>query len=446
MLTRLLSSLTKKIRPDADLKEIIRGGGISLVYRLAAMLGMYLFAIVVNHMLGVESWGIFSLSLTVIMFGGILGTFGLDTTMVKITASLRANERTEYIGGYYRKSLSIMLLAASAVTVAGWFLSPIVAERVFSKPHLAEYFQVAVFGILPVSFTNMNAACLRGWKKISYFALLTRGSRNTLPLLTFPAALLFGASPMTAVAAYVAAAWLNGILSAVLLLRTIPVFPMKADPESEHNLFALTLPLLFGQQLFYFKEHIDTIMLGIFVDEAILGIYDIALRLAVLGHVFIMAVDSIAAPKMAEEYGRRDMEGLQRIVAHATRLVFYLSAPLLLVIFLFPGLLLSLFGSEFQAGIDALRILLVARLIMAATGSVAHLLQMTGLQVWFQNITITALITGVILNYLLIPVYGINGTAISTFTVNTVFALTGLFVIKLKYNINTSIFYFKHPS
>jgi O-antigen/teichoic acid export membrane protein len=76
--------------------------------------------------------------------------------------------------------------------------------------------------------------------------------------------------------------------------------------------------------------------------------------------------------------------------------------------------LLGLFGPEFVAGYPALVVLVVGQVVNAATGSVGVILGMTGhAGRLFVNAGLTAVLT-VVLNVLLIPQFGIVGSALAT--------------------------------
>ena len=59
-------------------------------------------------------------------------------------------------------------------------------------------------------------------------------------------------------------------------------------------------------------------------------------------------------------------------------------------------------------------VLSFARLVSALTGPAGTLLQMTGRQMIFMKVLFMGAIINIVANYLLIPIYGILGAAIST--------------------------------
>ncbi len=184
----------------------------------------------------------------------------------------------------------------------------------------------------------------------------------------------------------------------------------------------------------------DTIMLGMFRTEKEVGIYNVALKLAALTSITLFAINTIAAPKFAEFWGRRDIKGLGRVAQQSTKLIFWTSFPILLSFWLFPSYILSVFGSEFKAGVIALMILTFGQFVNAISGSVGYILQMTEKQKIFQNIILIATVINIILNAILIPKFGINGAAFASMVSLVFWNLTSVFYIINKYKINTTCF------
>ena len=144
------------------------------------------------------------------------------------------------------------------------------------------------------------------------------------------------------------------------------------------------------------------------------GIYNIALKLSMLAYLGLMAVNSIAAPKFSEIHSSGNMEALKRIVQQSTKIIFWITLPIVIVFLSVPEFVLSIFGEDFKLAALALIILSISKMFSAISGSVGTFLQMVGKQNVFQNILIFAALVNIILNYLLIPEHGIDGAAFAS--------------------------------
>ena len=212
----------------------------------------------------------------------------------------------------------------------------------------------------------------------------------------------------------------------------MPLFQKK----KEISVFVkVAISLLMAGSMLYFKGWLDTLMIGAFLSEIDVGVYNIALKLSNLIALPLTAINIIVAPKFAEHFENKDQ--LQNIVTISTRLIFYTTLPIFLVIIIFGNFILSIFGSNFEQGYMALIIISCGALVNALSGSVGYFLQMTGKQVFYQNITIITSVFIFVLNMLLIPWLGIIGAAITSLLSQVIWNATMVFYIKCKVNLIT---------
>jgi O-antigen/teichoic acid export membrane protein len=179
---------------------------------------------------------------------------------------------------------------------------------------------------------------------------------------------------------------------------------------------------------------IDTpnVSLGLTTNSSEVGIYHTAFKLSMFAAVALMSINSIASPKFAEMYASKNKEGLKKIVHQSTKMIFWVTLPLVVIFFSIPDFLLGLFGEEFKVGMFAFILLSCGKMISAFSGSVGNILQMTGNQNILARILFLGAIINVLLNLILIPKYGINGAAIAS-TISTVFwNITMVFAVKKK--------------
>jgi len=198
--------------------------------------------------------------------------------------------------------------------------------------------------------------------------------------------------------------------------------------------------MLLTSSMFLVMHWTDMIMLGMFRAESEVGVYSVVLKMATLASIPLFAINSIAAPKFAEFYRQRDMEGLGRFVRQSTKIVFWASFPFLLAYALFPLPILGVFGEGFGAGALALLLLAAGQFTYAISGSAGHLLNMTGRQNILQNIMFFATGINILLNIILIPDYGINGAALASLISMAFLNLASAAYIKRHFNIVTLYF------
>jgi O-antigen/teichoic acid export membrane protein len=284
----------------------------------------------------------------------------------------------------------------------------------------------------------LHSASLRGLKKIKEYSILQDVATSVLSMILLCLSIIFIRDEHAPLLAYV-------ISLIIVCAYSLKLWFKHADIKSYahgsrvkfKNMLNVSLPMLLSSSSFLVLEWTDTIMLGMYRTAEEVGVYSVAMKVAILTFIMLYAINSIAAPKFAEIYGKGDKKDFELIVKQSTKLIFWSSLPIILSIFLFPSFILGIFGQQFTIGVHALLILTFGQFIRAISGSVGYILQMTGRQRIFQNILISGAVINIGLNALLIPRYGINGAAIAS-TISTIFwNLTSVLFIKFHLNITT---------
>ncbi|GAB4390506.1 MAG: oligosaccharide flippase family protein [Thermodesulfovibrionales bacterium] len=443
----LLSSL--RLRPDSlslegagtHLRELLRGGSAAFVLRVAGMAAGYAFTLMVTRAFGAYAMGVFALSATVLSVLAMVGKAGLDTALLRFVADYSSQGRRDLAGDAYLKSLSFMVPWCLFLTAALFFLSPYLSAHVFKKAYMASYFRIASLAVLPAALVALNSQCLRGLKKVAEFAFLQNVAVFLVAALVLFPLLLFSRGAGAPVAAYVAATAVVAALSFLMwrnsgsLGRAVRGGGMRLS-----EILGVSFPMFFASSMYLVMHWTDILMLGAMRPESEVGVYNVAVKVATVTSITLFAVNSIAAPKFAESYGKGDTEGLRGTVAASTGLIFWTSLPILIVLVAFPSFVMGIFGDEFRAGRGALLLLVGGQFVNAISGSVGFLLNMTGRQRALQNILLAAAVINIGLNALLIPSYGMNGAALASMVSMAFWNLAAVAYIKARYDILTLYF------
>jgi O-antigen/teichoic acid export membrane protein len=141
-------------------------------------------------------------------------------------------------------------------------------------------------------------------------------------------------------------------------------------------------------------------------------VYTAATRFLVVGQLGIQAVQMTVSPQFGRLFARRDLDGARRVYRTATMWTMTFAWPLYIVTGAAVGLVIPVFGADYDAGANVTIILSAAMLVATACGGVDAVLLMSG-RSWLSlgNAVIT-LAVNVGLDLLLIPKYGILGAAI----------------------------------
>ena len=185
----------------------------------------------------------------------------------------------------------------------------------------------------------------------------------------------------------------------------------------------------------------DTIMIGIFLDTTKAGVYATASRLATLVGFGLVAINSIVAPMIASLYAQKRTGDLQRMISVASLGSTAFALPVSLVLFLWGDVALALFGDEFVIGVPALTILIVGQFANSFAGPVGVLMSMTGHEVMGAKVLSCFAILNIVLNFLFIPRWGIQGAAVATTVTIIGFNLVYMTYAWRRIGIKTTLFF-----
>lgn len=403
----------RKKDEQKDTFFMLKKSGIALTVKGGGMITQYLFIFTVAHLLGPGMLGTFTLSFTVMQLVSILALLGLDNLLIRKVAAAKASNDLIALKSAYQTALKTTAVSSLLLALLMYFLSPFIAGSIFNKPLLTDHLKIMSCALPPFVWITLHAGAFRGSKNMLGFTLF----KTVIPLLN--AVLIFFAFQINIAFTPVMGFTSSTILVAIFYFISWRKYSNHSNIPLEKKLYwknmvKESLPMMMTGSIFFILNWVDNIVIGIYWSEAQVGFYDTAFKISSASAAILMAVNAIQAPTFAEIKSSNDQHRLKTYVFNSTRLLFYTTAPITLVILLFPEFLLSLFGSDFTKAGVSLQILAAGNFINCITGSVGILLMMTGYQSQYNRIIIIAAIIGISLNFILVPKMGIEGAAISS--------------------------------
>ncbi|MEL6445534.1 MAG: flippase [Bacteroidota bacterium] len=397
---------------DTHLRELLAHGVFNFGLRLGAGLLGFLFVVVLGRTLGPNGTGVYVLALAVATVATVLSRLGMPGVLTRFVAAESQAGRWDRVRGVYRKALLVSVVAAVTLTplvIAG---ATGARELGWMQPEVARAVQWMALAILPVTVVWVTAGALFGLKAVRAATFVQVAM---LHLITLPVFLLLAstgeASPLDAVAGYVTAQTIAAVVGLLVWRRY-----RKPGPASfEWTTLRRTAgPFFWVSTLMLADGWTAAFALGIWATPSEVGIYNAALRMAMLTSYILNAVNSIAAPKFAALHEAGDTRSLVRTAVGSSRFMTAVAAPLLLGFFLAPTWVMGLFGEGFEAGWIALVIIAAGQFFNVASGSVGSLLAMTGRERLLRNVTMVSVGTNVVLTLTLVPTLGLVGAACGT--------------------------------
>lgn len=414
---RIIAALCKRIPILSDLdlhmREVLSGASVAFIFKvLGAGLG-FGFNVLLARLLGAEGAGIYYLALTITTIATVVGRMGLDNALLRFAAANASQEKWEKVAGVYQKGILIALIASFFATFIVIGCANWIALSFFSEPALVKPMRLMALAILPTSLLILHAELLKGLKRIRD-AMLVQGVGVPLINISLLACLGKPFGVAGAVMSYVCATIFVLLLGIGLWRRATPQLRGIRGNFDTRLLLTTSMPLFLVASMNLVMSWTDTIMLGFWTNSQVVGIYNVAMRTAMLTSFILTSVNSIVAPKFAALYAKNELQALGSLARNATALITIFALPILLLFILSPKFILGFFGPEFRSGSVALIILALGQFVNVVTGSVGYLLMMTRYEKLMRNNILFSGALNIVLNVTLVPQYGIKGAALAT--------------------------------
>ncbi len=419
-----ISRLVNKYKNDLHLTELFKGGSISFLYKILGLFLGYIFSIVVARNLGVHSFGIYSLCITLVTVASIFARMGFDTAILRLVAEYNAANRQAQIILLSNFVLKVTLIMSAFISIIVFLYAEEISTDLFKNVNLTNSVKLVSLAITPFSISLIFAGALKGLKKIPKAVFIEYVSKFAFMLFLLVSGLLiFTFNEFSIVFIIVLSTLMMLFTSLYWYWKETRNFSFELKNKIEwQKIVKIAFPLIFASSVYYLKGWIDTISIEVFMTEKEVGIYNAAQKLAGLTMLPLLAINTIAAPKFAENILNKPE--LKLVLRKTIKMVFLFSVPILAGLIFAAEFLLNIFGNEFLQAKSVLEIVTLGGFINAIFGTFGFYMQMTGHHLAFQNSIIFMIITSIGLNFLLIPQYGLIGAAVSTVIVNLIWNFT----------------------
>jgi O-antigen/teichoic acid export membrane protein len=406
------------------LSASVRAIGAGSAFGLSVVIGQYY---------GVKDAGIFFISLSLIMVLAAFSRCGLDNTVLRfIGAEKSQNESLNRSHSIMKKSLVVTVVASVISTILLIVLSESLAVKVFDKPELTKVIKNLAPSILGIAISTIIAMYYQGKGKVVKSVFLVNISSNLILILI----LTFIEDLQLEQAAF---AFSMGSLIIATLSSLICMLSNRSESKSItwSELLSSCAPLwivvVMGQLTLWSGQFIA----GVWVSTEEIAQLAAAQRISMLTSFVLMAVNLVVAPKFSNLYHNNKNQELESLAKKSVRLMLVIAFPVLLLMILFPSNLLNIYGPGFSDGAVLLQILCLGQFINVLTGSVGFLLSMSGHEKDLRNAVLFSGPIAIIICLLLVPIYGVVGSAVATALAISCQNLVAAFWVKKRLGFNT---------
>ena len=374
-----------------------------LVEQGGRILSSLLITILIVNYLGAERFGSFSLALAILTALGPIVGLGMDAILFKRFISQESSALK-----LIETSCLLRLIIAIIIIISTTLLNLLLSDAFWS------ILNVLVFGFLFDSFLSFKDYFLAKLKNKFY-------TYSTLVSFLLQLGLVYILVTKEANVSYLALTYVfaKGIQSCSLYfsyayLEKVRIVP-KWNINLSKSLLSASFPMMLASTAGLLYSLQDQFFIKAMLDETELGIYVVGIKLVMICIVLPTIVSNVFYPSLVSKFEQANKAPYEQQL-EAIYAVFFI-AGVLFFLFLFlsaDSLIDLLFNDEFSRSSDIMKIYALI-LICAFFQSINNkVLVLHNLQSVIFKRVLLALILNAVLNFILIPQYGLVGAAYST--------------------------------
>jgi len=412
--------------------EFTRNTFFNVLQQVFSAILKVLISIILARKLGPENQGLFTLSMLptslflILLTGGIsFGTiFYLGKKKYSLKEAMSGNLFFSFFFSFFALFFSFLII----------FLG---AERIFpGVPR--HFFYLSFLIIFPSCFLDYFSGILLALKKIKYFALLYFFLDFFRFLFVFFLIFLFSLKIKAAILSEFFAL-LFAVLFLIYLLRDeFKKISFKIPKEYIKDVFFYGFKSHLSAIFAFLQYRVDHLFINFFLNPLAVGFYTIATRVAEGFWFFSYALVAVFFPTIVSQKDSFKNKFTPLVLRQSIVFFFFFC---LLLYFLAPLVIEVFFSRNYLPSVLPLRILLVGTFFISLWRILSQDIFARGFPMINVKISLFSLCLNIFLNLILIPLYGLEGAAISSsFSYSFMFFLALFYYLKISKNSLVEIF------
>lgn len=372
--------------------------------------------VLLARLMGVTDYGIYVYAYTWAKMLVLVGRMGADKGLIRFMPEYRSHEQWGRFRGALRFGIRTVLISCTGLALIGASVVWLLYDSMPASQPETLYWALAMLPIL--GLIQLWKGALQAFKRIAQ-ALSPELLVKHL-MIGGGSLLLYTVMEGTLTAPYAMGATFVAVLATfgaggAFLWRVLPAEMWKVESrETPKYWLRVMWPMMVMAGASITMKRTDLIMVGAFLGPDEAGVYGAVVRISELARFGLQAINSIAAPLIAELYHSGKHGELQQLTTWSARGAFVVASAVAGGLYVLGPFILGLFGTEFGSGYVPLLILLGGQLLNSFAGVVGFVMMMTGHQYQSMYILVIAAVLNIILNAILIPLFGVMGGAIAT--------------------------------
>ena len=368
------------------------------------------------RVLGAAEYGIFAYVLAFAGFFTLFSDIGVNAILTKNVASYPEQKDKYFSTSFWLKIILLLISALLVIFVAPHFSKIEKAVILFPLMALIVFFD----GLR--EFAN---AFLRGLEKMEREAIVVI-TMNIVIMVAGFIILRISPTSKSLLFSYIASVGFSALLAIWIVKKQfLKVFNRRClDLKTALQILNSAWPLAFSALLGTFMLNTDVIMLGWWRTAEEIGYYSIGQRVIGILYTLPALLMSGIFPTLSRFVQQNEKEREKNLNEKSTAVIFLMAFPLIIGgIVLSQPIIKFIFGSAYLPATPAFQILIACLFWIFPSVFLSNLVLAHNQQKKVVIYMASSALGNIILNIILIPLWGIKGAAISTFITQAIYVI-----------------------
>lgn len=394
--------------------RFVAGTGGTLLLNVGSLVLAFATTVVLGRVLGARGYGGYVYALGWVTMLAVPALLGMPQLVVRELAAHRVTGAADLAHGVIRRAYRLTQTASAVVVLLALPSAFFIAR---GAPAVQRAYAIGLLTIPLVAVYRVSESAMRGSGRV----IEGRLAETTVQPVALVVMVLLTRAAIgdrlradTAMALTLAAAGMAAAVSLSLTRRSVPAAVRQAPPRHEEGVWWRSLrPLFVLSVIAVVHAQITIVMVGALTDVTASGVFNAALKWA--GFVSFAQVVLVypLGPALARLRAEDDRARAQRLLSASAAVGTAAAVPIAVLLVVFRGEALGVFGPSFTSGGRALTILAAGEVVNVACGGVAVALVVAHRERVVALVSAVGLGATVVLGFVLIPRYGLEGAAVS---------------------------------
>jgi len=362
------------------------------------------------RVLGASEYGVFSYALAAASFYMVFSDVGMGSILSREVAK-RQKEEKKYFATIL--GIKILLLIFTALLLI------VVAPRFAKIEKAASMMPLIALLVIFDSLRDFAFAFFKGKEKMEREAIITLVLNIAITIFGF-IVLYFSPTSLALLWVYILSSFIGFLMAAYFLRREFRDAIGHFSKQLIKPIIQAAWPIAVGGLVGMFMFNIDVLMLGWWRTSAEIGFYSASQKIVGMLYIIGGLLVAAASPALFRIIYENDKERIRIAITKIMIIVLLIALP-----FVVGGTVLGdeiiklVFGSNYMEAVPAFRIMIILLLAIYPFNVLNNIIFAYNKQAKMLGYSVVTTLANIVLNAILIPLYGIEGAAAATLFANS---------------------------